>query len=268
MQVVAGEHKWLRQINPAQSYLSSSSPLALFGLGNVAQIDAIRVTWPDAKGTREEFTVEGVDRTVVLRKGKGRAMTAFTRRRWLVVLGAAVLLAGSAAGAWKWWHRSPPPDPPMPADIQDAEVLQAVRDARQKVLNQPNDGNAWGYLGKTLLANLFDQEADRCFAEAARLDPRSPDWPYGRGLIALRKDPDNALPFLRKALSATGDFLPEYQSAVRLQLAEALLERHQLDEAEQLFRAELARHPANPRAAFGLGQIALARATSAPRRPS
>jgi tetratricopeptide (TPR) repeat protein len=186
-------------------------------------------------------------------------MTVPTRRRWFVVVGATLLLAGGAAGAWKWFHRSQPPDPPLPADIQDAEVLQAIERARQKVLDKPHEANAWGYLGKTLLANLFDREADRCFAEAARLDLRSPDWPYGRGLIALRKDPDNAVPFLRKALAATGDFWPEYQSAVRLQLAEALLERHELEEAEQLFRTELARNSGNPRAALGLGLVALVR---------
>jgi hypothetical protein len=73
VQVVSGEHKWLRLINPAQSYLSSSSPLALFGLGDVTHVDMVRVTWPDAKGTQEDFTVDGVDRMVVLRKGEGRA---------------------------------------------------------------------------------------------------------------------------------------------------------------------------------------------------
>jgi hypothetical protein len=72
IQVLAGEHKWLRLINPAESYLCSSSPLAHFGLGNVTQIEAIRVSWPDAKGSKEEFHVSGVDRTVVLRKGESR----------------------------------------------------------------------------------------------------------------------------------------------------------------------------------------------------
>jgi tetratricopeptide (TPR) repeat protein len=186
-------------------------------------------------------------------------MIAPTRRRWLLVLAAALLVAGGAAGAWKWLHRAAPPEPPMPPDIQDAEVLAAVGQARQKVLDKPHDAAAWGQLGKTLLANLFDREADRCFAEAARLDPRGADWPYGRGLIALRRDPDNALPFVRQALALISDYRPDYQSAVRQQLAESLLERHQLDEAEQLFQVELARNESNPRAAFGLAQVAVAR---------
>jgi enediyne biosynthesis protein E4 len=67
--VRAGDRKWLRLINPAQSYLSSSSPLALFGLGTVTQVDSILVSWPD--GSREVFPGGDVDRSIVLRKGEG-----------------------------------------------------------------------------------------------------------------------------------------------------------------------------------------------------
>jgi enediyne biosynthesis protein E4 len=68
--VQAGEHQWLRLINPAQSYLSSSSPLALFGVGKATQIDSIQVRWPD--GSREQYPGGGVDRSIVLRKGEGQ----------------------------------------------------------------------------------------------------------------------------------------------------------------------------------------------------
>jgi hypothetical protein len=68
--VQAGARQWLRLINPAQSFLSSSSPLACFGLGTTTQIDAILVNWPD--GTREAFPSGAVDRALVLRKGEGR----------------------------------------------------------------------------------------------------------------------------------------------------------------------------------------------------
>jgi tetratricopeptide (TPR) repeat protein len=64
------------------------------------------------------------------------------------------------------------------------------------------------------------------------------------------------LPYLRQALAARP--APEYESAVRLRLAEALLERQELDEAEKLFREEWSRRPGNPRAGFGLGLIARA----------
>ncbi len=81
-------------------------------------------------------------------------------------------------------------------------------------------------------------------------------WPYGRGVIALRRDPENALPFLRKAAELADDANPGYQSAMRLQLAEALLERHEVGEADRLFREERRRDPGSLRAALGLGLIA------------
>lgn len=68
--VQSGERRSLRLINPAQSFLSSSSPLALFGLGETTQVDSIRVHWPD--GSQEAFPGGAVDRSIVLRKGEGR----------------------------------------------------------------------------------------------------------------------------------------------------------------------------------------------------
>jgi hypothetical protein len=68
--IQSGPHKWLRLINPAQSYLSSCSPWAFLGLGAAQQIDGIFVNWPD--GTKEQFPGGAVDRSIVLRKGEGR----------------------------------------------------------------------------------------------------------------------------------------------------------------------------------------------------
>ena len=71
VRVRAGNKQWLRLVNPAQSYLSSGSPYALFGLGAVDQIDAIEVLWPDGSPP-ERFAGGGVDRFVEVRKGEGR----------------------------------------------------------------------------------------------------------------------------------------------------------------------------------------------------
>jgi hypothetical protein len=60
----------LRLINPAQSYLSSCTPLGLFGLGKAARYESILVTWPDGSPP-EEFPGGAADRLVVLRKGEG-----------------------------------------------------------------------------------------------------------------------------------------------------------------------------------------------------
>jgi Flp pilus assembly protein TadD len=188
-----------------------------------------------------------------------RSPLASSRRwRWVLFGVVALLLAAGAAETWRRWHGPAHPIPPLP-DIVDAEVRQAVQRARQKVLDQPGDAKAWGRLGMIFLVHHLYSEADSCFREAARLDPHSPNWPYGRALAALKWRPDDVPVFLRQALVAADQSAPEYQSAVRLQLAEACLERQEWEEAEKLFQEERRLRPDDPRVALGLGLIALAR---------
>jgi tetratricopeptide (TPR) repeat protein len=181
-------------------------------------------------------------------------------RRWTLFGVTLLLLVGGVAGGWRWFHApATSRDPPLPADMRDSEVRQAIEQSRQNVLGAPRSADAWGNHGLTLMAHLFDREADVCFAEAARLAPTDARWPYARGLIALKRDPENAPPLLRQAASMAAESWPEHQSDLCLKLAEALLERHQLDEAEKVFREEWRRQPGNPRAPLGLGMIALSR---------
>jgi hypothetical protein len=67
--VEAGGRRWLRIINPGDSYLCSSDPRAHIGLGAVTGYDAIRVLWPD--GLAEEFPSGAADRLVIVRRGEG-----------------------------------------------------------------------------------------------------------------------------------------------------------------------------------------------------
>jgi tetratricopeptide (TPR) repeat protein len=173
---------------------------------------------------------------------------------------AEALLVLVAAGAGAWWFRPPRLTPPMPADIQDEEVREAVLKARQPVFDHPGSAEAWGHLAKVLLAQQFDREADVCLAEANRLDPGDPRWLYARCIIGLKRDPDNAVTKLREAVVvANRSSFAIYHSSVNLLLADALVERRRFDEAEELYRTEELERPGNPRVAFGLGLIAMAR---------
>jgi Flp pilus assembly protein TadD len=184
------------------------------------------------------------------------------RRPWILVAGAALLVAGLAVAGW-WWFRPPAATPPpVPSGIPDAEVQRAIEDARQRVLDAPRSAPAWGRLGLILLAHEFDREADFCFTQAAGLNPADPRWLYARSLLALRLTPDNAIALLRQA-AAAGDSTPKYRFAIRMRLAETLLQRGNLQEAESLFREEEKREAKNPRVALGLGLSAVARGDDA-----
>jgi tetratricopeptide (TPR) repeat protein len=168
----------------------------------------------------------------------------------------AVLVVG--VGAVWWWLRPARVDVSLPGDVGDPEVRAALEDHRRQVEGDPRSADAWGRFGMTLQANGYRAEADRFFAEAQRLAPEDGRWPYFRALAALGEDAEVALPFLRQA--AAGRLPGEgEESAVRLRLAEALLERQELAGAEELFQREWQLHPGDPRAAFGLGLIARAR---------
>ncbi len=184
-----------------------------------------------------------------------------TKRRVRVVIAGVVLLllvgAAGAGGAW-WWFQPAVVEAPALPNIPDAEVRHGIESARQKVVEKPRSADAWGHLGMLLLTHLYHNDADFCFAQAANLAPADPHWFYGRAIIALKRDPDHAVDYLRKA-AANCQSWPEARSAVQLQLAQALLARRELDEAERLFQDELRRAGRSERATYGLGLVAIAR---------
>jgi enediyne biosynthesis protein E4 len=49
------------------SYLSANDPRILVGLGSVAQVESIRVQWPD--GSVEEWKAPSIDRYITLKLG-------------------------------------------------------------------------------------------------------------------------------------------------------------------------------------------------------
>ncbi len=167
-----------------------------------------------------------------------------------------LLFAGAGAGAAGagWWFLGRSPVPPAPPEAKgdqlDPDVVTAVRAARERALKEPRSPQAWGDLGEVFLANELEDESRPCFAEAERLDPRNPRWPYFQaGPLLNRGDSESALPLLRRAveLCPADD---DAASAIRLRLAEALLILGQQDEVETQIEFALGRQPDDPRALF------------------
>jgi hypothetical protein len=69
VRVTAGRRTLTQVVQPAHSYLCSSDPRLLFGLGGATSVDRIEVTWPD--GTRERWPGGPCDRWVTVRPGGG-----------------------------------------------------------------------------------------------------------------------------------------------------------------------------------------------------
>jgi tetratricopeptide (TPR) repeat protein len=108
-------------------------------------------------------------------------------------------------------------------------------------------------MGMVLMSHgLSVQAATACLAQAERLEPRQPRWPYLQALAVLKTDPDFAISKLQRAV-ALCDCDPD---APRLQLGEVLFDRGRFDEAAQQFRRIIQKQSTNARASLGLARIA------------
>jgi tetratricopeptide (TPR) repeat protein len=106
---------------------------------------------------------------------------------------------------------------------------------------------------------LYNDYLIFCCVQAERLDPKNPRWPYFRGgaLLNLSRREEALAPLRRAAELAERNL--DGHPVPTLWLAETLLACGQDGEAEKHFRAALDSDENNPRAHFGLAQIAGAR---------
>jgi tetratricopeptide (TPR) repeat protein len=175
------------------------------------------------------------------------------RRRALVVL--AVFLAGAGLfWGWRWYTQ--PALLELHLDGADPEVAVAIRRAQETVRTNRRSASAWGELGMVLMANKFEEESTVPFARAEALDPADPRWPYLRGVALLGRDPDQALPCLRRAAAVSLD--TRQLAACRLRLAETLAANGHEEEAEAQFR-QVPAGSLSPCVEYGLGVLAAGR---------
>jgi tetratricopeptide (TPR) repeat protein len=148
-----------------------------------------------------------------------------------------------------------PAAPPLPAvDLSgaDPEVAAAVTAAMDAVKADPRDGAAWGKLGMVLRAHDFDAASVEALRAAERFDPDNPKWPYLQGLTLVLSDPDAGLACLERAAAKA----PPERTEPRLRLAEVLLDRGRVAEAEALAGPIADRWPEDPRAGVVLARAA------------
>jgi tetratricopeptide (TPR) repeat protein len=166
-----------------------------------------------------------------------------------------VTLAVLGLGWFLWgWFTAPAP-PAVSLTDADPAVAGAIEAARRDVWWKPRSAAAWGRLGQLLRAHGYVPESNHAFAQAERLDPADPRWPYLHGNGLQSDDPEAAVGHLRRAAALCGG-TPDVP---QLALAEVCLQLGRLDEAEGQFREVLGREPGNARARLGLGRLACER---------
>jgi tetratricopeptide (TPR) repeat protein len=116
-------------------------------------------------------------------------------------------------------------------------------------------GNAYGEMGRLLMAAEYREAAEQCFLNAQALMPTDARWPYY--LALLYKDLGDAaksLAAFERASQLQPDDLPTL-----IWLGSAYLDQGRAAQAEPLFMKALALQPRSVPVLFGLGRTALAR---------
>ncbi len=179
-----------------------------------------------------------------------------SKRSVFAIVAVAGLLLVGLAFCWRQFRAAEPPE--IPLEGLEKAVADIITDTRAEVLAEPRSAEAWGKLGRVLLANeVYADLALVCFQQAERLDPENPRWPYFRARL-MKAGPAEVVAEAERALGLCEPGAPE-QVAPRLFLAETFLAQDQSEPAEQHLNRVLEVEPNNVRAQYDLGLVMVAR---------
>jgi tetratricopeptide (TPR) repeat protein len=146
-----------------------------------------------------------------------------------------------------------PMAPAVQTQLRDGYV--ALTRVRENASATPHElGEAFGQLGKLLLAAESHDVAEACFQNAHALVPDEARWPYYLGrLYSMKGNPTGAARWYTTALELNpGDAVP------LLRLGDAYLELGRPEAAEPPLTKALSLQPGSAAALLGLGRVALA----------
>lgn len=141
----------------------------------------------------------------------------------------------------------------MNTEGMEPAVAIAVARALETVARDRGDPARWGRLGMTLHAHRLPDPAQAAYAEAARLDAGTPDWPHLQARLIESGDPETALVLVGEALDRDPGAAPSL--ALRARLLEALGREA---EVAPSWKAVRAANPSSVEAALALGRLRLA----------
>ena len=185
------------------------------------------------------------------KKNDSRADAVHRRRQLAAGFIVIVVFGAFLAFLLTQRNRTHPADLPQIQTARlDPTVVNLIQGQVAKVRSVPRSGEAWGKLGALLKSFGFREDAGRCLAEAERLDPKEPRWPYLQATLRI-SEPSVALAKLRRTVALCGNE-PEMP---RLRLARLLAENGEPDAALQELRQLLRAKPNSGPAQMLMAQI-------------
>jgi tetratricopeptide (TPR) repeat protein len=164
-----------------------------------------------------------------IRSAHSAAQTSGSISRWRRFGLSALVLALVVVSAWIAVYRNTTALPHVDLQGLDPRVAEIIKVHLQNVRDEPRSAQAWGSLGSVLQTYSMVAPARICLAEAERIDPKEPRWPYFQSLLLTSEAPEQALAKLCRAVELCGN-VPE---APRWRLASLLAEAGRWDEAER-----------------------------------
>src|SRR4051794_41185842 len=151
------------------------------------------------------------------------------RSRWRMRYAVYALLVVAAIVVRLAWRKEP--TIPRP-DVGDADIrfLIALDEKENEVRQSPREPKVWADLGVLLLAHTYASEAERCFQQAADLDPTDWHFPYLAAVAEKTDRPERAVASLQAA--TIRDPKAELPQLLR---GELLIQLGRIDEAESHF---------------------------------
>ncbi len=238
IRVVAAHTTQVREVGAQASYLSQNDLTEHFGLGPIAEVDSLVVTWPG--GLRQVWTGLAADQTVKLVEGDAARDTmgarAGIREFWEIYRGAT-------------GHRV-------------AGRIGAARDAYRRALElNPRHEDALYYLGNMELELGRYDEAHSAWARLVQINPSSPRAHSRLGDLYACMDPGAP----RDLAKAEAEFrraleLNREETGPLLRLGEIALMRGNLAGATSFLDVVIGSHSRSVEAHFLKGYVAWKRA--------
>ncbi|MCA8960902.1 MAG: tetratricopeptide repeat protein [Planctomycetes bacterium] len=177
-------------------------------------------------------------------------------RRWPVVIGLLIVIGGSVL-AWKYWPGSSPVASEIPdfvVDGMEPTVAQALRTARQAVIDAPASATAWFDLAAVLDAHEMNEQAIPFYEHALAIDPQNTRtrYNYALALELVGRSADSEAE-LQRLVAARPDYAPTY-----FRWGELCFREGRNEEAVGHFRKVLDLLPSSAIAGRRLGQALLA----------